>query len=280
MRDNCQYFIHAFVLLMVLLTTGCASTEKLVDQKYVQGDYLRTEASAPTETRRETYISIDHNRVKTSEIIYYSRNDTNVYEKKLEQEYKREEGSDFGEVLMATMLTPLGLAGDAILLGGLLVGDFLPWTQIVWEDVVDTNTRYVTKVAVVPNEYVKETKSTQTSEQVALSKANVDVYLNKEKATTLSTDKNGVAHYNTLELLLGANIHPKDLIQGQGLKVTASVNNARNSITIPNSSIPDSYFSQKFRDLNTELMSRPARLDNCQTISQAYREIFECFYQR
>lgn len=280
MRDNCQYFIHAFLLLMVLLTTGCASTEKLVDQKYVQGAYLSTETTTPTEVRRETLVSIDNNRIQTSEIIYFSRHDTQLYEKKLEREYKREEGSDFGDVAEATILTPLALVGDAILWGGLLVGEFMPWTTMTWDDVFDTNSRYITKVTVIPNEYIKKSAYKQTSEQVALSKANIDVYLNKEKAITLRTDENGVAHYNTLELLLGTNIHPKDLIHGQGLKVTASVNNARNSITIPNSSIPDSYFSQKFRDLNAELMARPSRLDNCQTISQAYREIFECFYQR
>lgn len=279
MKLSAKHTVCVLLGLASMLLTGCQSSEKLVNQKYQKGAYLKTNSSQPVETKRETLLSLYSNKVEAKQKVSYAYKDTKVYEKKLELRYKREEGTSVGDMLVATMLTPLALVGDALTLGGLTVGEAAPFTTWVWEDVADPDTSYVRKTAIVPDEYIEESSNKYTSKMVTLANTTVTLYLNNKKATSIRTNQNGVAYFDSLDLLLQSNIHPKDLIRGEGLKVIAIANGVRDNITISNSSISDEYFATKFKELNAELMQREVRLDNCQAISNGYREIFECFYQ-
>jgi hypothetical protein len=279
MKVDYKLTFFAFLATATIFLSGCSSTEQLVNQKYVKGAYLKTNSSPAVESKREKSVKLSSNRIEVSEKVSYTHQDTKVFEKKLELRYKREEGSSAGDILYASVLTPLALVGDAFLLGGLTVGEAVPFTAMVWEDVGDTDTNYVKKVAVVPNEYVEETSKRYSSEVVSLANKFVKVYLNYSYATQVKTNEYGVAEYDPIDLLLKSKIHPKDLVKGEGLKVTAMLDKARDDITISNSKISDDYFAAKFNELKPELMTRAVRLDNCQAISNGYREIFECFYQ-
>lgn len=279
MKVDFKLAVFAFIALASIFLSGCSSTEQLVNQKYVKGAYLKTNSSPPTESKRETTLKLSNNKIVANEKISYTYQDTKVFEKKLELRYKKEEGSSAGDILYASVLTPLALVGDAFLLGGLTVGEAVPFTAMVWEDVADTDTNYVTKIAVVPNEYVEETSKRYNSEVVSLANKSVAIYLNYKLAKSVQTDQNGIANYDPIDLLTKSKIHPKDLVKGEGLKVTVTLDKARDDITISNSKISDDYFLAKFNELKPELMTRAVRLDNCQAISNSYREIFECFYQ-
>lgn len=273
-------FIYLLLAILCVFQAGCSSpSKKLTSTNYTQGAYVKQETQDKALSKKEILLSIDTNSVSVKQKNYYTQRATDYYQKVHNKRYEVTEGADAGDVVSAFLMTPIALVGDAFLALGILVGEFMPFTVMTWEDVADTRTRYTSERDVVPNEYITKSSTNSSSKTMALKRAEVDLYLNNQFQGSKLTNDDGYLYFDSAEMLMKSNIHPKNLIHNQGLKVSASYYGVSESVQISNSQISESYFEAKYQELKPEMMGRAAKLGNCESIASSYREIFECFYQ-
>lgn len=272
--------IYLFLIAISVFNVGCSSaSKKLVGTDYSRGAYVKQSGDGKTLTKQEWLVSVNSSSVRVQQKRHYKERATKYYQKIENQRYQVTYGSDMSDFVGALVMTPIALVGDAFLALGILVGEFMPFTVMAWEDVFDTTTRYTSEQSVLPNEYITRATTDSFANTTAVASAKVDLYLNGKYQSSELTNSDGKLYFDSAELLLKSNIHPKNLIHNQGLKITASYRGVSDSVQISNSQIPDAYFKAKYQALRPEMTERVSKLENCESIASSHREVFECFYQ-
>lgn len=260
------------------MLTGCGS-KQLIETNYGHAELLNSELSDKRIIDEDYLLSIDNKSVLLKLKKTYSQTQLDHYQKIKIETYKVESSATGGEIAYASFMIPIGFAYDVILCFGLFMGEFMPLTTHAIEPLLNNPTSIDYKRTPLSGQVVSKTKtlSSETIEPVSSAPVNLD--LNNILNKIAKTNQAGMVEFDPYQMLVKSNIHPKNLVRDEGLKITAKTMGMSQSINLRNSQIPEKYFKEKYIAYRSEMLTRESRLENCESIASSNREIFECFYQ-
>lgn len=249
--------------------TACTSTE-VTNVEYEKGKLLKSENTPKVLDRKENALSINRTAVSLAKKDIFKSTKIDLYEK-IESTQLRTKGTTVTDSpFWAIIATPGALILDTLSLGTMGATAEV-WTKNAneWKSLKST----------LENDFIVEEKDTYSNETNAIQGANIRLLINDEPAGSIRTNANGLASYDFVSVLYNSNIAPKNLINDQGVNVTAAYENTQKTQKFGNKDIPEAYFARKFEEMMPILSKRKGRFGNCELIAKNKREFFECYYE-
>lgn len=261
---------NIYLLLIVLIVNGCSTTTK-TSIKYERGNLVKEEKLDPVLLSEKYRLMMTSSTVKVEKTKRYSQKTVKIYEKIRKDTYKTKGLKPTDSPFLALLATPGALIMDVVTLGT------QGHTKDMW---TDRSTNYESVKTKLKEDFFVDEDFNKYNEGYIMQRTIVKFYLNGKYVGSSKTNDKGYASYSFEDFLAKSNIHPKNLIHNQGVKLVAGYKDLKESYQFSNSRIKESYFHNKFESLKGELQRNSARYENCSFIANNKREFFECFYQQ
>ncbi len=251
------------------MASGCTTT-KVSNVKYVKGKLLKQETSQPVWMKNEPVLKVTQNEIILSNKDIYQTKTIKIYEKIQSTNLNTKGTTVTDSPFWAIIGTPGALFLDAMTLG------MMGATAEIW---TEKENSWKTVKKKLENDFIVDEKDQYSNKLTPLPGQNIAVSVNNVYVTSLVTNNNGKTTYDFTEVLLTANVSPKNLVNDQGVEIQVAYADQTKKQTFKNKDIPEAFFARQFINMQSSLKQRAGRFDNCEFIAANKREFFECYYQ-